>query len=325
MTAVVLPAGVALPAHAKPGLASDGAMQDSLRQLQALDQQLADVAWRLTAANLALCPQRRGALGIALHDAMQYAPHIRSQAIAAFGFGDGYPAILSLADGSPAQLAGLQPGDRLVAIDGVAIEPQGVSADEPARYDAIEAVMSRLEAVPAGTAVELAVLRAQARRVFNVVAQESCRLRVELAPGGQLNAHSDERVIQIQGRLAAWLRSSDELALVIAHEMAHVFLGHHRQLDREGLATGPFSGFGANGRRLRDLERQADRHAIFMAARAGFDYRIAGDFWRRLSAMRGLAGLWASSHPGPRDRGRNADAAIAEVESLLADGKASAP
>ena len=305
------------PAPAATASADDTAVRDNLRHLQSLDQRLADVAWRLASSNLALCPVKQGALGIAVHDAAQYVPAIRAAAIATFGFGDGYPAVLSLAQGSPAQLAGMEPGDRITEIDGTAIAPHAGAAGAASQYDAIEAVMSRLEAVPAGATVEFALMRDDKPLALSVTAQHQCRLRVEMVPGGQINASSDASIVQVQGRLVTWVRSDDELALVVAHEMAHVFLGHHRRLEQQDISTGAFSGLGANGRKLRDLERQADRAGIFMAARAGYDHRGAGAFWRRLSGAKGLGALFAASHPSAGNRGRNADAAVAKVDALL--------
>jgi hypothetical protein len=257
--------------------------------------------------------------------AAQYIPRIRPAAIAAFGFDDGFPAVLSLAEESPAQRAGVEVGDRITAIDGIALMPRSISADAPADYDTIEALMKRLEAVPPGATIRLDLLRGKEPVSVAIAAQDLCRVRVEVVPGGQINADSDDRIVQVQGRLAGWARSDDELALVIAHEMAHVFLGHHGRLAQEGISTGVFAGFGANGRKLRDLEREADRHGIFMVARAGYDSRIAGTFWRRLAKASGLGAIWAASHPGARNRERNADAAVAEVDDLRREAPVPSP
>jgi predicted Zn-dependent protease len=151
------------------------------------------------------------------------------------------------------------------------------------------------------------------------------RFNVELVPGGKVNAGSDGRLVQIQGALATWSRNDDELALVIAHEMAHNFLGHHEQLDQEDISTGLFSGFGANGRKLRDMEREADRYSIFLVARARYDFHIASTFWRRLAKSSGIGSIWTTSHPNARNRGRNADAAVAEVDEQLSKGTALMP
>ncbi|MDG2003517.1 MAG: PDZ domain-containing protein [Novosphingobium sp.] len=305
--------------------ATDSEAENSLLFLQSLDQKVADISWRLAASSADICPDKYGALGINLHDAAQYIPRIRPAAIAAFGFGDGFPAVLSIAAGSPAQLAGVEIGDRITAIDGIALTPHTVRANARAYYDIVEALMSRLEALPAGTAIQLDLLRGEESLSLTLSAHSLCQVRVEVVPGGKINADSGERIVQVHGKLAVWVRSDDELALVIAHEMAHIFRGHHGRLKQERIGTGLFSGFGKNGRKLRDIERESDRYGIFIAARAGYDYRVAGALWRRLSKASGLSGIWATSHPNARNRGRHADAVVKEVEALHNAGLALNP
>jgi beta-barrel assembly-enhancing protease len=320
-----LPAAGTVAARPDSGQTVDADAEDGLRYLQLLDQKVADISWRLAASNADICAEKQGALGIAVHEAAQYIPRVRMAAATAFGFADGLPAVLSVARGSPAQRAGILVGDRITAIDGVALAPRSAADDAPADYERIEALARRLNSVPPGTAVRLDLLRGTEQVSLVVTAASLCRVRVEVVPGGQINAGSDERLVQVKGRLADWVRSDDELALVIAHEMAHVFLAHHRRLDDERISTGLFSGFGRNGRKLRDMEREADRYGIFMAARAGYDYRIAGAFWRRLSKASGLGAIWAASHPNASNRGRNADAVVAELDALQRDGRPLAP
>jgi len=312
-------------ASSDDGNTAEQQQEESLRYLQSLDQRVAEIAWRLSESSTDVCPDKRGSLGISLHDAAQYDPQYRPAAIAAFGFGDGLPTVLTLADESPARRAGIEMGDRIASIDGVELVPHTVNPDSPADYEAVEKVMAKLDAAPAGTGVRLGLLRGQDRVSVTVVPQSLCDVHVELVPGGKINADSDGRNVQIHGRLATWVRDDNELALVIAHEMAHNFLAHQERLEREGIGTGLFSGFGRNGRKLRDMERAADRYGIFMAARAGYDYRIAGTFWRRLAREGGLGALWATTHPSARNRGRNADAAVEEVEKLQHAGLALTP
>lgn len=326
---MALSAALAVSAFSASGLAAaqtaESDAQDSLRYLQSLDQKVADISWRLAASNADICPEKQGALGIGLHNAVQYVPRIRTAAIATFGFGDGFPAVLSLAEGGPAQRAGIEVGDRITAIDGIGLAPHTIDAGSPADYDMIEALMTRLEAVPAEAQIRFDLLRGMEAVSLALTAQSLCRVRVEVVPGGKINAGSDDRIVQVEGKLVTWVRGDDELALVIAHEMAHVFLGHHQRLKREGISTGLFGGFGANGRKLRDMEREADRFSIFMVARANYDYRIAGAFWRRLAKASGLGAIWATSHPNARNRGRNADAAAAEVNARRREGLALIP
>lgn len=58
-----------------------------LREVQALDQRVADIGWRLATGNVELCPSQTGATGLTLHSASQYAPAYRAAARATFALG----------------------------------------------------------------------------------------------------------------------------------------------------------------------------------------------------------------------------------------------
>ena len=83
--------------------------------LQALEARVAAVAWRLTSANTELCPSKGPQTGLTLHDARQYAPDARADAVRFFHLIDA-PAIMAVAPGSPAESAGLRAGDAITAV-----------------------------------------------------------------------------------------------------------------------------------------------------------------------------------------------------------------
>lgn len=284
--------------------------------LQAEDQRIADVSWRLASANanLALCPRHMNSIGISVHDAAQYAPRYRKVAMASFGFSDGYPAILAVAKGAPADHAGLLVGDRIVAIDGVAVPTAVVPARARESYKAIEAVMTRLESLPADRAINFDLLRGQTRTSVRVRPVTTCLGRVEVVPGDKINAGSNGLVVQIYGKLASWARNDDELAIVIAHEMAHNILDHNARIEREGIGTGILASLGSDGRKMRDMEREADRYGLYLVKGAGYDYTLAGAFWGRLSGTSGLGAIWATTHPTAVDRKRFNDEVIASIQ-----------
>ena len=195
--------------------------QASLLALQRDDQRVADIAWRIASRNADSCPNLWAALGVSLQHVSQYAPAYRAAAQAAFGLNDSYPSILAVAEGSPASAAGLKPNDTLRAVNGVDLADKSWGKKSAASYDAVTAAMAALEALPEQRASVLSIERGSQRREVSVTPQNVCRSRVELAPGNALNANANGLVAQISGRLVNWVESDDELALVIAHEMAH--------------------------------------------------------------------------------------------------------
>jgi predicted Zn-dependent protease len=92
-------------------------------------------------------------------------------------------------------------------------------------------------------------------------------------------------------------RSDDDLALVIAHELAHNLLRHGRRsyspVNRQGRLSLPAD---AAPRGAQESEEEADRLAVRLARAAGYDLSGAESF------LTGLAGasapvLQAGTHP----------------------------
>lgn len=294
-----------------------------LREVQALDQRVSDIGWRLASSNLELCPIRTGATGITLHSASQYEPAYRAAAMAAFALGDGGPGIQTVARGSPAWTSGIRPGDTLISLAGKEFAP----ASSPARrsgkasYAETDAAMARLETLPPSRPVAIRIRRDGAPIDLALTPAPACASRFELATGNALNANSNGNVVQVFGRLALTFSRDEDLALVMAHELAHNVLGHNQAIRKHRLPTGAAAAFSGKGKILRDFERQADRLGIFMTARAGYAYAHAPEFWRNLSASAGLGAWIASSHPTPGNRQANAATVVAEIEALKSRGE----
>jgi len=308
--ALAPPAGI-VNSHAK---ASDPA-QASLLALQRDDQRVADTAWRIASRNSDSCLKLWAGLGVSLQHVSQYEPAYRAAAQAAFGLDDNYPSILAVADGSPAAAAGLKPNDILRTINGADLASNSKERTTAASYDAVSVAMAALEALPEHKAAILSVERGGERLDVSVTPQNVCRSRVELAPGNALNANANGLVAQISGRLVNWVESDDELALVIAHEMAHNLMGHPKKLSEKSSLSGLATSLGLSGRAQRQMELEADRMGIIMAASAGYNYKIAPDFWARLNSNAPLTALLATSHPTTPTRRENAQRVVDELNA----------
>jgi predicted Zn-dependent protease len=175
--------------------------------------------------------------------------------------------------------------------------------------------MAALEALPEHRAAILSIERGGQRLEFSVMPQNVCRSRVELAPGNAINANANGLVAQISGSLVDWVESDDELALVIAHEMAHNLLDHPKRLSEKSALSGLATSLGLSGRAQRQMELDADRMGIIMAASADYNYKIAPDFWARLNSNSPLASFLATSHPTTPTRRENARTVVDELVS----------
>lgn len=289
--------------------------QTSLLALQIDDQRVADIAWRVASRNTDSCPKLWASIGVSLQHVSQYAPAYRAAAEAAFGLDDSYPSILAVAEGSPASAAGLKPNDTVRAVNGVDLADKSRGQKSTASYDAVSAAMAALEALPERSAAILSIEREGQKLEVSVTPQNVCRSRVELAPGNAINANANGLVAQISGRLVDWVESDDELALVIAHEMAHNLLDHPKKLNEKSALSGLATSLGLSGKAQRQMELDADRMGIIMAASAGYNYKIAPDFWARLNSNSPLAAFLATSHPTTRARRDNAQRVVDELSS----------
>lgn len=111
--------------------------------------------------------------------------------------------------------------------------------------------------------------------------------------GDDLNAWADGRNIVVTARMMRFAATDDELAFVVAHEMAHNLLGHAAKL-RSFTAL-----FGSHSKRkascVKGLEIDADVLAVTLLAHAHFDPEASMPFIVR--SMRGLKDA-SSTHPG---------------------------
>ncbi|MFA0750896.1 MAG: hypothetical protein SLRJCFUN_001299 [Candidatus Fervidibacter sp.] len=126
---------------------------------------------------------------------------------------------------------------------------------------------------------------------------------------------SDQGEVIVTEGLLERLEGRDEIAFVLAHELAHLLKGHPRNLERnpsrlERLRTEVERGLGGSvvgtGLNLllnavasyysREREREADEEAIRLMAKAGFDPAIAEGVLKRLGKEEGLLS-WFRSHP----------------------------
>lgn len=284
---------LALALLAQPAPASDDGVAALLR-LQALDQRVTSVGYRLATAAAGLCADPVPLPGIEVHDRSLYGGASRDDARRAFGLGDA-PQVLAVAAGSSLARAGLEPGDTLLAI-GDAPAPGGTGLDRVERIDAA------LDAEARDGVLDLVVGHGGARRVLHVALEKGCPSRFVVRVADSAEAEADGHYVEITSGYVELADSDDALALVLAHELAHNILGHRARLEQSGVRYGIARHFGRNARLIRETEIEADRLSVDLAARAGFDVARAIAFRER--QWRGLAEtlLRSPTHSSPRER-----------------------
>src|SRR6266850_3464777 len=176
----------------------------------------------------------------------------------------------------PAGKAGVKIGDWVVAVNDEPVGQMGASAVSEIIQRATRARIQPLT---------LTLSRASSVKQVNLWAVPSCRLIVKLVDSPLVNAFSDGSHIVVTSGLLAFVRSPDELAWVLAHEIGHHALEHSERaklqdvLNRFLTAT-----VGEVPQKLAQIEseRQADQFGAHLLVRAGFELQQARGFLERV-------------------------------------------
>jgi predicted Zn-dependent protease len=159
-------------------------------------------------------------------------------------------------------------------------------------------------------AVSLRLSGSRGLHDISFTADVGCPAKVELVPGKGMNAWADGERVVISAGLLEKCVSDNDLALVIAHELAHNLLHHSQRLaSARSTQNRLFLPSGAGSATMRETEEEADRRAVTIAIAAGYDLREAESFLSGL--MANMPGGLADTHPAPDRRMALLRAAIA--------------
>jgi len=299
-----------MPVVSKVDASAEAQKQAALALKMRLEERarVSAIAERLFLANADLCPDQTRSIGLRVDTVSDFSPSFRKAASDTLGFGAA-PRVAWIDAAGPAGQAGLLPGDVIVAVDGQAV------GETP---DAAKIVARELAATKA-EAVRLTYRRAGAEQVAVLRPARACGYEVAVADVEDLNAAADGRRILIDRGMIRFVRSDDELALVMAHELAHDTERHIRAKSVNAamgtvggaavdvlLALGGVNSEGAFAKAGRQagagyasaaFESEADYVGMYYMARAGYDVNGVEDFWRRMAVENPHAIFVTSDHP----------------------------
>lgn len=271
---VVLAATVSAIAPAQTGDTDTGL----LVALRDVDQRLATIAYRLATANAALCRDLAPTPGWVVHAIDQYDAAQASGVRQVFGFA-GPVAIEAIVADGPAARAGVRANDTLVAIDGKPVPKPSGAKPQPSSATR-DAVTAQIAARPPTAPLKLTLLRERQRVIVTVPPSPGCRSAFEVLVGPDMTAGADGSIVQIGSRY--FERYTDaQIAVVVAHELAHNILRHRARLDAAKVSRGVLSELGRNGRLFRRTEDDADLMGLHLLRNAGYDPASAPRFWRQ--------------------------------------------
>jgi hypothetical protein len=207
-------------------------------------------------------------------------------------------------------------GDTLARVNGRPFQPPERAAryrDATGQRTGLEETETLLETELASGPAQLELVRAGRKLDVTLTPLWGCAGRVRLARSAQPNAFADGTYAIMTTKLLSFVRSDDELALVLAHEMAHNILGHPARLRALNVPRGAGRSLGKNARRVWETEEEADTLAVKLLAVAGYDLGAVMPFWRRFYANYESKLQLFRTHPSLAARERIFRQAVAEL------------
>jgi len=284
------PAAPASPAPAPAATVVNPAEVRALQELVSLQERLYRVAAPLLIRNPELCKKNaRNLLGFTAKNQFSYSSDFIQASHSLLGLGDRLQ-VMGVLPGSGAEQAGVRHGDMLIAVDGNAL-PQGENAERAAAGILAPIVTSRSK-------VRLTVARSEGQIMLDVPLTHACAFGIELGNTDNVTAYADgHRILITRGMMAA-ARTDEELAYVLAKEMAHNILAHAERQRMSATIGGIIDNLtrmhpdmstmvGLSGVKPmpQNLDAMADKLALYMLARAGYGIDNAVPFWKRLAAQ----------------------------------------
>lgn len=280
---------------------------------------VARVSHRLMAANVDLCGDMVShSLGLTvMAKGDVFRPY--REAAAYFLKMDDNIRVLTVAQGGPADQAGVQVGDVVLQVNG----QKCTDADQVPK------------AGKDGQTVALVLERAGAQVQASVAPARVCSSPVRILESPEVNALAFGEQILIMTGMVKLCQTDDELAVIIGHELAHNSMKHIRAKQTNSLLmsllidapiillTGANPQIGANigaGINSQDFESEADYIGLYHVARAGYDIENAAGIWRRMAVESPSSVSHASSHPTTATRFVALEAARDEIKRKREQG-----
>lgn len=288
-----------LPDVAAPQITEEQIKQEAMAfgDMTRLQKRLLRVATPILKANTELCPKIRRDIGVRTHSLKTYPKTMRPAAARELGAKE-QSTVIMVAEGSPAQKAGVQIGDEILDKKDKAVSI----------YD------KGFQDVLAEDTATLRIRRESKIKELDITADSLCGYKLRLSQTAVINAYADGRHITVTSGMMNFAEDDDELALIIGHELAHNTMGHIRKTIGNYIIS-----LGGT-RYTRPFESEADYVGMYYMVRAGYDPEGVEDFWRRLALTNPESVGRAKTHPTYPNRYLRLAATRDEIKSKQAAG-----
>jgi Zn-dependent protease with chaperone function len=290
------------------------------------------IAAPLIIKNAVLCrTQARPLLGFTAKNQYSYPPELAVAARQSLGL-DERLQVMQILDGSGAMRAGLKRGDILQTIQDLTI-PTGPQA-EPEAARMLSPILKNL------TEINITVIRQNQPITVNVPLTLACAFAIDVGNTQNINAYADGRRILVTRGLLDWLSTDEDVAVIIAREIAHNVLQHAKQLQQMATLSividnlllfkpDQVAANSSNGIKItpEKMDQDADRLALFMLARAGYDLASFTRVMQKLAQVPNAsqANTYPSLHPWTEGRQSVVQATVKEIRQKQSAKKALVP
>lgn len=280
-------------------------LRDYFAQLGRLD----NVAFRLRVANRSDCKDWAWAqIGLIAGTVPSLPRKYRPFAHDALSVSWTYATALSVAENSPAAIAGIRPGDRILTFN-----------NEPVPRHDTGGWIGGFVRNNGERPIQVLIRRDGNDRMLSIVPVIACAIPIELQIDSSVNAFTTDDGITVSSSILRAARTDAQLALIVGHELAHANLGHLNKrwtnaaigwlggaaadagimlggMSTHGVFSRIFAQAGARAFSV-TFEREADYVGAYYAARAGYDLAGSEEIWRTLSLVDPSSIRIVTDHP----------------------------
>lgn len=255
------------------------------QDLIAKDLRLATVGYHLAKGSADYCRNKWRNPGWVLHDERQY-PDL---ALARRAFTFRQPvSVAALVAGGPADQAGLISGDGLFGADGSVVWYGPAPKRHQPSSERIDGLRDEfMKRLSEGRPIPFQIDTANGRRDFLLDPPAICASDFWVDVRAKRDAGADGERVRVTSGLIDYVQDDDELAAIVAHEMAHNLLDHRPLI--EATKSG-------KTKIIKATEAEADRLSVWLMANAGYDPEAAITFWQRYGKATGLGIFSAPTH-----------------------------
>ena len=238
-------------------------------------------------------------------------------------------------ESSPADLAGLVAGDVIITANG---------KTPPVGEDAATEFRKNLNEITENNdVVSFKVNRTGQEQTIYVSPVSVCDFSVGITEDDNINAYADGKRMVLTTGMMDFARTDQELALVVAHELAHNSEKHIEAQQTNAVVggllglivdiaaayggvntQGTFTDAGMRAGAMAysvDFERNADYVGLYYMSRAGYEIDGAANFWRRMSLRKSKAINMTTTHPSNAERYLGIEQSIKEIKTKIASNQ----